>query len=279
MVDHLVVGDPAHHRAGRGRRSARQLAPLDPAGRHASHVALPVRLTAAPHLDLELRGERVHHRRAHPVQPARDLVPAAAELAPGVQHGQHRLQRRLARLGVLVGRNPPTVVANLNPAPRLQRHIDPRCMPRHRLIDRVVDNLVHQMMQPRLTGRADVHPRPPPDRLNAFQNVNVRGVVTALLILAPPRRGSCRGATEGVLSTDVDRRRLGDLAVERQLRLRGFLLGQGAIPHKSEPRRVGSGDRGPGRYSGLCSVYHWHNVRTPPREMRNDQLARALTPG
>ena len=54
------------------------------------------------------------------MQAARDFVAAAAELAAGVQHGQHRLQRRLAGLGVLVGGNAAAVVANLDPALWLQ---------------------------------------------------------------------------------------------------------------------------------------------------------------
>src|SRR5438270_13955159 len=47
------------------------------------HVVAPA---GAVDVELEALGKGVHHRHAHAVQAARDLVTAAAELAPGVQH-------------------------------------------------------------------------------------------------------------------------------------------------------------------------------------------------
>ena len=60
-------------------------------------VGLAVDLLVAPDLDLERLGERVHHRDAHAVQAARDLVGLLVELAARVELGEHHLGRVHAR--------------------------------------------------------------------------------------------------------------------------------------------------------------------------------------
>ena len=45
------------------------------------------------------------------------------------------------------------------------------------LVDRVVDDLVHEVMQTRHTGRADVHRRPLADRLEAFEDFDLVGAI------------------------------------------------------------------------------------------------------
>ena len=63
---------------------------------------------------VEPRRERIHHRHAHAVQTAGDLVAGAAELAAGVQHREHDLGGRLVRVfGHLVDRNAAAVVGFL----------------------------------------------------------------------------------------------------------------------------------------------------------------------
>ena len=51
-----------------------------------------------------------------------------------------------------------------------KRHDDPRRVPVHHLVDRVVDDLPEQVMKPRLVDAADVHARPAPDGLQAFEH-------------------------------------------------------------------------------------------------------------
>ena len=110
-----------------------------PAGGLAGDVELGLELAAllevhvvavavAVDLDLDARGERVHDRDADAVEAAGDLVAAAAELAAGVQHGEHDLGRGQAlhlRVGVLVGGDAAAVVDDL--AATVGQQGDRRC--------------------------------------------------------------------------------------------------------------------------------------------------------
>ena len=58
---------------------------------HAVGEGLPVDVTRLAHLDVEPAGQGVDHGDADAVQAAGDRVAAAAELAAGVQHGEHDL--------------------------------------------------------------------------------------------------------------------------------------------------------------------------------------------
>ncbi len=49
------------------------------------------------------------------------------------------------------------------------------------LVDRVVDHLIDQMVQPHLAGRADIHRRPQPNRRQTLKNGNILGRVAATL--------------------------------------------------------------------------------------------------
>jgi hypothetical protein len=53
-----------------------------------------------------------------------------------------------------------------------------------RLVHRVVNDLVDQMVEPAGTGRADVHPRASANGLESLQNRDVLGVITALLLIS-----------------------------------------------------------------------------------------------
>ena len=122
--------------------------------------------TAAPDPHLHPLGQRVHHRRANPVQAARDLVGILVELAASMQAGQHHLGRRNAFLFMHVDRDAATIIADGNRAIAVQRHLHAGGKARLRLIDRVVDDLEGHVMQPRaVIGIADVHAGPLADGL------------------------------------------------------------------------------------------------------------------
>ena len=156
-------------------------------------------------------GQRVDDRDAHAVQAARHLVAAAAELAAGVQHGQHDLGRRgLAVLGVTADRDAPAVVDDLAAAVGQQRDVDAGAVAGHGLVDRVVDDLVDEVVQPGRAGGADVHARTPADGFETFENLDVLRVVRQRLPFAslvqpgPPRlpgarRDTARARCEGTL--------------------------------------------------------------------------------
>jgi hypothetical protein len=112
------------------------------------------------------------------VQTARDLVALATELAAGVQGGEHDLGRRLVGVfGVQVDGDAPTVVLAAATTVGEQRDRDARAVARHRLVDRVVDDLVDEVMEARGTGRTDVHTGPLAHWLEAPENRDVFGVV------------------------------------------------------------------------------------------------------
>ncbi len=110
----------------------------------------------------------------HAVEPARDLVALAAELAAGVEGGQDDLGRR--DLGVLrVGTHRDPRPSSLDPAPAVgqEGHVDPGAVPGHGLVDRVVDDLPDQVVQTGRTGGADVHPGPFAHRLEPLEDGDV----------------------------------------------------------------------------------------------------------
>ena len=161
-------------------------------GRRAGVRELPGRLATVEELhgvvpavavDLEDKpgGQGVDHRDADAMESAGHLVGRAAEFPAGVQRGEHQLRRRLVRiLRAGSGWNPAAVVDHLHAAVGQQGHVDPGGIAGHGLVDRVVDNLPDQVVQPGGPGRADVHARSLPDRVQSFQNSDVARVVTGL---------------------------------------------------------------------------------------------------
>ena len=102
---------------------------------------------------------------------------AAAKLAAGVQDRQHRLERRLARLGVQVARNAAPVVGDRQPAVGVHRHVDLRRPAGQRLVDGVVHHFESEVVQPARPSRANVHPRALTHRLEPFENGDLIGPI------------------------------------------------------------------------------------------------------
>ena len=124
------------------------------------------------------RDERVDHRDADAVQTPGNLVALAAELAARVQHREHDLGRGFVGIfGVRVDGNSAPVVDDATAAVGEQGHIDTRRVARECLVDRVVDDLVDEVMEARRAGRADVHTGALAHRLEALQNGDVFGAV------------------------------------------------------------------------------------------------------
>jgi len=121
------------------------------------------------HLDLEHPGQGVHHGHADAVQAAGHRVGLAVELAAGVQRGHDDLDRRPVLHGVVVHRDAAAVVVDPDSAIGQQRHVDGVAVPGQRLVHGVVHDLVDEVMQPALAGRADVHSRALADSLKALE--------------------------------------------------------------------------------------------------------------
>ena len=139
-----VLGRAHIGEAGRGQAAREGLAP---------------HLLAPRDLDDGLARQRVDHGNADAVQPARGRIDLVREFPARMERGHDHLQRRFARIfRMLVDRNAAAVVGDgeppRRPRLRLQRHLDPRRVPRHRLVHAVVEHLGGEMVQ-----RALVDPR------------------------------------------------------------------------------------------------------------------------
>ena len=128
-------------------------------------------------LDLQPLGEGVDDRGAHAVQAAGHLVAPAAEFAAGVQHGEDDLQRALAGLLLNIHGDAAAVVGHANDVPLFDDDLDMGAVAGQRLVDGVIHDLIHQMVQARGRGGADVHARPLADRFQTLQNLDLRSIV------------------------------------------------------------------------------------------------------
>jgi hypothetical protein len=79
---------------------------------------------------------------------------------------------------VLVDRDAAAVVDHPDPAVGGQGDVDPRAVAGQGLVDGVVDDLVHEVVQAPRPGRPDVHPRSLADRLKPFEDGDRFGGVT-----------------------------------------------------------------------------------------------------
>ena len=145
VVEHLRVGLEAHGGTRSVRRSYDVYAFGDAAAGelHLIYFAVPV------HLYLKPLGQSVDDRRADAMQTAGDLVAPAAELAARVQHGEHDLKRTLAGLLLNIDRDAAAVIAHADDVALFYRHGDAGAEARQSLVDGVVDDLIHKVMQTR----------------------------------------------------------------------------------------------------------------------------------
>ena len=146
-------------------------------GRHAALKAHVVLGVTVADLGLEPVGQRVYDRRADAVQTAGDLVARAVKLAACVQHSQNDLERRNAHLRMDAAGNASAVIRDTDDVALFDRDLDVRAVARERFVDRVVDDLVHQMMQTARRGRTDVHTRALADGFQTLEDLDLVLVV------------------------------------------------------------------------------------------------------
>ncbi len=144
------------------------------------------------------------------------------EFAAGVERGHDHFQRRLRlELGVRVDRHAAAVVGNGDEAVGTDLDLDPRRVSCDGLVHRVVDDLGEQVMEPFLVGAADVHARPPTDRFQPLQHLDVGGGIGLLCA-----DGAFQRRLPAAFGGAGDRLRLPDLLVnggEQVVGLAGFL--------------------------------------------------------
>ena len=117
----------------------------------------------------QLGGQRVDHRGADAVQAARGPVGAAAELAAGVELGEHDLEGG-ATVVLLVDRDAAAVVGDLDRAVAVEDDLDVGGVAGRGLVDGVVDELPDQVVEPVGAGAADVHARALADGIEALED-------------------------------------------------------------------------------------------------------------
>ena len=109
-------------------------------------------VTLTAHLGLNASRQRVHHRNTDTVQTTGDSVTAAAELTTGVQNRHNDLNGGLMLRGVLVNGNTAAVIFDAYRAVLLDYNINAIRVTGERLVNRVINDLVNQVVQTALSS-------------------------------------------------------------------------------------------------------------------------------
>ena len=134
------------------------------------------------------------------MQAARDLVVGGVELTASVEHRENDLHggHGLAvGQGLVVDRNAAAVVDDGDGVVDMDGDVDARGIAGERFVDRVVDDLVDQVMQTHFAGRADVHGGAQADRSEAFEDRDIFCGVVPGIDLGWRCSGRRRGLTGG----------------------------------------------------------------------------------
>src|SRR5690606_24722163 len=141
----------------------------------------------------ELFRKRVHNRDADTVETAGHLVGVVIELTAGMQHGHDDFSSRHAFL-VDIDRNAPAVVAHTDRLIYVDSDADVAAVASQRLVDRVVDNFEHPVLQTGSIVRiTDIHAGPLAHRIEAFQHLDTRRIVRVVLAHAFTPEGPWSG--------------------------------------------------------------------------------------
>ncbi len=149
---------------------------LEVARRLAALVRLLVDELVAPDLEVQRFGERVDHRHADAVEAAGHLVAVVVELPARVQHRQDDLGGRAPAL-VQVHGDAAAVVHDGDGVVDVDRDVDGVAEPGERLVDRVVDDFVDEVVKAGRAGGPDVHRGPLAHRLEALEHLDLVGAV------------------------------------------------------------------------------------------------------
>ena len=102
-------------------------------------------------------GERVYNGGTYTVQTAGNLISAAAEFTAGVEDHKYDLQSGTVFLRVETGGNAATVILHGHASVFVDGQSDGVAPSGHSLVDGIVHDFVHQMVQTAGTGSTDIH--------------------------------------------------------------------------------------------------------------------------
>src|SRR5215218_1589411 len=144
----------------------------------AALVILPPDVAVGADLQVQALGKGVDDGDTDSMEATGDLVAAAVpELAAGVKDRQHDLGRGPALFLHDPHRNAAAVVLDRAAVVRVEDDADGIAVTGEGLVDRVVDDLVNQMVKTTWTGRADVHAGALANRLQALEDGDVLGAI------------------------------------------------------------------------------------------------------
>lgn len=134
----------------------------------------------AANLNLEAARQRVDNGASDAVQATGDGITAAAEFTAGVQHGQNDLNGRASLSLVNVDGNSTTVVVDANGAVGENSNVYGVTVPSKSLVDRVVDDLINEVVQSARSGGPDIHSGSLAYSFQTFKHLDVVGTIFVL---------------------------------------------------------------------------------------------------
>src|SRR4051794_10655590 len=176
VVVHLGDGEDRRIRFEHDARAAfrRFLAALDRRDRNAALVSLTPDVAVAMDLELEPFGQEVDDRNADAVQTARHFVRVVVELTAGMELGHDDFGGGAIFFFVQVDRNAAAVVLDGDRIVEMDRHRYAIRVAGEGFVDRIVDDLVHHVMQTGdVIGVTDVHARAFAYGIESFEDFDV----------------------------------------------------------------------------------------------------------
>ena len=146
LIKYLIVGKECY--AGAAFAFGNVLYGLNGGLRLAIGIFLIIKLAVALYFGYKPCGQRIDNTQAHAMQTAGDLIAAAAEFAARVQHRKRNLQRALMHLFMHVNGYAAAVIGNGNGIVAMDCNFNMVAVSAHGLVNGVIHQLLHQMVQP-----------------------------------------------------------------------------------------------------------------------------------
>ena len=135
-------------------------------------------MTVLANLNLQPCRESINNRRTNAVQTAGNLIAAATELAASMQNGIYNSDCGKTSLLLYTDRDTASIILYVDDITRQDLYIDAVAVAGKRFVDRIIHDLVDEVVQAAWTGGTDVHTRAFPDSFQTFENLDlVRAVI------------------------------------------------------------------------------------------------------